>query len=246
MMTNENTPRRVTLVQRAQARLARWLLARLPARIACQVVESVLVSRAGDDPRIGAYALECNNPQALCFLIDAYPTIQRLLRAQPRMGTVRLLDIGPAFGASAGLLWQMHRSHFLGPRLEVEAMDIVATRRGFIEMSWPWVRFLHGRIEALPAQARWDVVYCSNAIEHMEDPRAFIQAVLEHTGSHAVFMAPWCEEAPMSLDHRSRIDEGTFEGFDVESLQLLHSAAWPATADGRHRQQVLAVLRPKG
>ena len=98
----------------------------------------------------------------------------------------------------------------------------------------------------LPAQARWDVVYCSNAIEHMEDPRAFIQAVLEHTGSHAVFMAPWCEEAPMSLDHRSRIDEGTFEGFDVESLQLLHSAAWPATADGRHRQQVLAVLRPKG
>jgi SAM-dependent methyltransferase len=225
--------------------MARRLLQRLPPRVVGALLESVQVRLAGEDPRVGAYALECNNPQALCFLLDAYPTLQQLFNRYPRLGTVRFLDIGPAFGAAAGLLAQMHRSHFLGPALQVDALDIVDTRRAFIEMSYPLVNFVHARVEDLPPEAQWDMVYCSNAIEHMDDPRAFIAQVLQHTRGHALFLAPYNEALPLSLDHRLQINKQTFEGFEgftVEVCKVFHSAAWPTTAEGVERQQILVVL----
>jgi SAM-dependent methyltransferase len=225
--------------------MARRLLQRLPPRVVGALLESVQVRLAGEDPRVGAYALECNNPQALCFLLDAYPTLQQLFNRYPRLGTVRFLDIGPAFGAAAGLLAQMHRSHFLGPALQVDALDIVDTRRAFIEMSYPLVNFVHARVEDLPPEAQWDVVYCSNAIEHMDDPRAFIAQVLRQTRGHALFLAPYNEALPLSLDHRLQINKQTFEGFEgftVEVCKVFHSAAWPTTAEGVERQQILVVL----
>lgn len=219
-----------------------WLCKALSPRDAGILFERLQIARAGDDARIGQYALECNNPQALCFLMDAYPTLQRIFASYPRMGTVRLLDVGPAFGAAGGLLSQMHRSHFLGPKVVVDALDIVDTRRDFIEMTYPLVNFLHTSIESLAEDALWDVVYCSNAIEHIDDPRAFIHAVMRHTTGYAVFLAPYREALPLSLDHRLQITEETFEGFAVESLQVIKSAAWPATAEGVAREQILVVL----
>ena len=230
---------------RLYRRLVQALLRRMAPRDIGILVESEQIRLAGTDPRVGAYALECNNPQALCFLLDAYPTLQQLFSRYPRMGTIRFLDIGPAFGAAAGLLSQMHRSHFLGPTVRVSVLDIVDTRRDFIEMSFPLVDFLHSRVEDLPTDAQWDIVYCSNAIEHMDDPRAFIAQVLRHTQGQAMFLAPYREALPLSLDHRLQITEQTFEGFEgfkVDSLKVFHSAAWPTTAEGVERQQILVVL----
>ena len=226
-------------------RVCTALCRRLAPRQLGRLIENLQVALADQDPRVGAYALEYNNPQALCFLLDAYPTLQTWFSRYPRMGTIRFLDIGPAFGASAGLLSQMHRSHFLGPRLQVDVLDIVDTRRNFIEMSFPLVNFVHARVEDLPTDAQWDMVYCSNAIEHMDDPRAFIAQVLQHTQGQAVFLAPYREALPLSLDHRLQITEQTFEGYEgfrVDSVRVFHSAAWPTTADGVERQQILAVL----
>jgi hypothetical protein len=91
-------------VRRWTAGLCQWLLQRLAPREVGALFERLQVQLAGQDPRIGAYALEFNNPQAVCFLIDAYPTLQKLFARYPRMGTIRFLDIGPAFGAAAGLV----------------------------------------------------------------------------------------------------------------------------------------------
>jgi SAM-dependent methyltransferase len=222
--------------------LCEWMCQRLAPRELGFLIERLQISLAGNDPRIGRYALEFNNPQALCFLIDAYPTLQQIFSTYPRMGTIQLLDIGPAFGASAGLLSQMHRSHFLGPRVVVDALDIVDTRQAFIEMTCPLVNFIHANIESLPDEAMWDVVYCSNAIEHLDDPRAFVRSVMKHTRGHAVFLAPYMEAFPLSLDHRLQISEQTFDGFIVESVEVIKSAAWPATAEGVEREQILVVL----
>jgi len=222
--------------------LCLWLCKRLGAKNTGLLFESLQIALAGRDPRVGAYALEFNNPQALRFLVDAYPKLQQLLATYPRMGTVELLDIGPAFGAAGGLLSQMHRSHFLGPKLVVSALDIVDSRRDFIELTYPQVSFLHARIESLPDDAMWDLVYCSNTIEHIDDPREFIRSVMRHTRGFAVFLAPYREALPLSLDHRLQIDEQTFEGFAVESMQVIKTAAWPATAEGVERAQILVVL----
>jgi SAM-dependent methyltransferase len=240
-MGEDGTPQTGRL-HNALAWCCRWLLRRLPAREVGALLEQLQVEAAGHDPRVGRYALEYNNPQALCFLIDAYPTLQVIFSRYPRLGCIRFLDIGPAFGAAAGLLSQMHRSDFLGPRLQVEALDIVDSRRAFMEMCYPLVKFHHSSVEALPPDAMWDVVFCSNAIEHMDDPRAFIRAVLAHTRGYAVFLAPYREALPLSLDHRLQITEETFEGFAVDSVRVFHSTAWPTTAEGVERQQILAVI----
>lgn len=225
------------------ARVAEWALRALPPREAGAVIEQVQIRAAGADPRIGAYALECNNPQAICFLIDVYADLQAVFSRYPRQSEIRFLDIGPAFGGSAGLLSQMHRSHFLGPRLRVDTLDLTAERQAFIAFSYPLVSFHVGRVESLPSGQQWDVVYCSNAIEHMENPQAFIQFVLSHTAGYAVFLAPYKEAEPMSLDHKSRIDESTFNGFNLEYTRVFRSAAWPTTAEGVVREQILAIIR---
>jgi hypothetical protein len=243
-MSTQHTPAR-PFWRQALLTLCLWLCKRLGAKESGVLFEKLQVAVAGEDPRVGAYALEFNNPQALCFLLDAYPTLQKIFATYPRMGTISLLDIGPAFGAAGGLLSQMHRSHFLGPKVVVNALDIVDSRREFIELTYPLVDFLHTRIEDLPKDAMWDVVYCSNTIEHIDEPREFIKAVMAHTRGFAVFLAPYREAFPLSLDHRLQIDERTFEGFAVQSLQVISTAAWPATAEGVQREQVLVVLKAR-
>ena len=215
----------------------------LPASDIGRLFERVQIDFAGEDPRIGAYALEYNNPQALCFLIDAYPTLRRLFNEYPRMSDIRLIDIGPAFGAAGGLLAQMHRSHFLGPKLRVDALDIVADRKNFIEMSYPMISFLHSRIEDISPDKTWDIAYCSNVIEHLDNPQNFLRLLLERIHGYAVLLAPYMEEKPLSLDHKVRINEATFEGFPIISFEKLTTPAWPPTADGVARQQALIVLR---
>jgi hypothetical protein len=220
-------------------RLFKWLGAHESGRL----FERLQLSFAGNDKKIGDYALEFNNPQAIRFLIDAYPTLHQIFNSYPRMSTINLLDIGPAFGAAGGLLSQMHRSHFLGPQVSVSALDIVDSRREFIELTYPLVRFMHNSIEELPANSQWDVVYCSNTIEHIEDPREFIRSVMGHTRGFAVFLAPYREALPLSWGHCIQIDEKTFEGFSVQSMQVIQTAAWPTTAEGVERQQILVVLK---
>lgn len=226
------------------ARLAQWALRRLPPREAGIMVERLQIQLAGRDPKIGVYALEYNNPQAICFLIDVYSDLQAIFARYPRLGEIRFCDVGPAFGGSAGLLAQMHRSHFLGPRLRVDALDITTERQAFIELSHPLVGFKVGRMEELPVSQRWDVVYCSNAIEHMTCPKTFLRSVLNHTDGYAIFLAPYREADPMSPGHISQIDESTFAEFEVEYTRVFKSAAWPNTSDGLPRNQILAVLRP--
>lgn len=219
-------------------RLCKWI----GAQESGLLFERLQLTFAGSDKRIGDYALEFNNPQAIRFLIDAYPTLHQIFSSYPRMGTIELLDIGPAFGAAGGLLSQMHRSHFLGPQVCVSALDIVDSRRAFIELTYPLVRFMHTSIEELPAESQWDVVYCSNTIEHIEDPREFIRLVMRHTRGFAVFLAPYREALPLSWGHCIQIDEQTFDGFNINSVQVIQTAAWPTTAEGVERQQILVVL----
>lgn len=223
--------------------LAKKLLKRLPPKATARCIEEIQIELAGEDSRVGNYALDYNNPQALCFFIDIHPIFQSLIARYPRHSTLQFLDIGPAFGAASGLIAQMYRSDFLGPRLEVSVIDITDERRAFIELSYPLVNFIHSPIEILAKEQVWDLVYCSNAIEHLIDPAAFIEKVLQHTRGFALFLAPYMEELPLSLDHKSRVGEHLFKDFPVEQIKIFNSAAWPTTAEGLERKQILAVLR---
>lgn len=230
------------MMKRLPTLLAEFFLNRLQPAELGQLFLRQQIRHAGADPRIGAYALEFNNPQAIRFLMDAYPSIEKLLTKYPRMGEVSLLDIGPAFGAAAGLLSQIHGSHFLGPKLNVSALDIVNDRRAFIEITYPHVHFIHADLFALSENMVWDITFCSNAIEHIAEPEAFIRRVVKHTRGHAVFLAPYNEKDPRSPGHLSRISEVTFNGFSVVESRVIQTSAWPPTADAGTRHQLLVVI----
>jgi SAM-dependent methyltransferase len=162
----------------------------MPPKVLGQFIESLSIKLAGENPEIGQYALNYNNPQALCFLIDVFPKLQHYLHQYQRDGVVDFLDLGPGFGAAAGLISAMYRSDFLGPRLSVDVMDITEERRSFIELNYPNIRFIHGAIEHADPALTWDIVYCSNAIEHHPDPEFFVSSILSHTRGYAFIVAP--------------------------------------------------------
>jgi 2-polyprenyl-3-methyl-5-hydroxy-6-metoxy-1,4-benzoquinol methylase len=216
----------------------------LSAKDAGQLVEEHAIWRAGRDPRIGQYAVNFNNPQSLRFLIDVYPDLCWMFSHYSRGDVIRFLDIGPAFGSASGLVFNLHQSGFLGASVQVEVLDITDERQNFFEFRHPRIPFHHGRIESIPATQKWDVVYCSNAIEHMEQPALFVAEVLKRTSGYAMFVAPYKEEEPMSLDHKSSISEETFAPFQIERLRVFETAAWPTTATGVERKQVVVIVRP--
>jgi SAM-dependent methyltransferase len=224
-------------------KLSRKLMSTMPPRALGQFIESLSNKLAGENPEIGQYALNYNNPQALCFLIDVFPKLQHYLHQYQRDAPVSFLDLGPGFGAAAGLISAMYRSDFLGPRLSVDVMDITEERRSFIELNYPNVRFIHGAIENADPALFWDIVYCSNAIEHHTDPESFIASILSHTRGYAFIVAPYNEAYPLSLDHKHQITEQTFNRFNVVSVSVFKTAAWPMTADGIDRYQILSILK---
>lgn len=224
--------------------ICEWLCRLLPSRELGRMLERLRLYAAGDDIRIGEYALNCNNPQALRFLIDCYPTMSRLFDTFPRMSEINFLDVGPAFGASAGLIADMHRSNFLGPKITVDVLDITQERKKYIELCYPLVNFIQGNIESIEDDKKWDIIYCSNVIEHIENPKIFIEKILSHARYFAIFVAPFCEECPMSPGHISRISKETFIDFSPSEFITFKTHAWPVTADGMCRKQVLVVMRP--
>ena len=218
-------------------------MAAMPPKLLGRLFQSLSLASAGKDPEIGRYALDCNNPQALCFLIDVFPQLQHYLQKYQRNSSVSFLDLGPGFGAAAGLISEMYRSDFLGPKVSVDVMDIVEDRRSFIELNYPNVSFIHSAIENIDPDLMWDLVYCSNALEHHPDPDLFIGSILKHTRGYAFIIAPYNEAHPLSLDHKHQITEKTFDRFKVESISIFKTAAWPVTACGVDRYQILSILK---
>ncbi|MGO9112919.1 MAG: methyltransferase domain-containing protein [Thermoguttaceae bacterium] len=191
--------------------------------------------------RGAAYVFEGDIPQTLAFAIDAMSTLSAIFASYPRFGEISFLDLGPGYGAAAGLISQMFCGHFLGPKVNVEVMDIHDHRQKFIELTFPLVKFRLGTIDKLQSETAWDVVFCSNVIEHTVDPKAFIAATLSHTKDRAVFLAPYREQEPLTTDHRSVISDETFAGFQIEKKEIFQSLGWGPTSAGE-RHQVLTVL----
>jgi SAM-dependent methyltransferase len=186
--------------------------------------------------RTATYGLEGDNPQTLAFAVDALPAIARVLRGYPQDHEVTFLDIGPGYGGAAGLISEMFCSRFLWARMKVDALDIRDIRQDFMRFRYPLVNFMVGDIADQPTERRWDIVYCSNVIEHTHDPAAFLSATMQHVAGAAVFLAPY-KDGP-SEGHPSVIDEATFADWNVVESRLIHdNLGWRSGA------QILTVLR---
>jgi len=177
-------------------------------------------------------------PQEMQFAIDCLPVLTKILKTYPRDNVISLLDYGPGHCAGSNLFATLFRSTSLWCKVNVDAMDIKDIRKELINFDYPLVNFQVGDIRNIPLTKQWNIVYCSNVIEHLVDPIPLIADLIAHSDGWVIIYAPF-EEFDLSLGHASTITEDTFRKFDPVSIEIKESLAWKG-------QQILALFKGKG
>lgn len=104
-----------------------------------------------------------------------------------------LADIGCAEGEAAALL----KERF--PGLEVTGVDFSQQAIDIARERHPAVRFMQGDISAL--DQRFDVVFCSNVLEHFQDPLTRLESLVQAANRYVVVLVPGWEYERHSEHH---------------------------------------------
>lgn len=176
-------------------------------------------------------------PQEMQFAIDCLPLISKVLQTYPRDKEVTFLDYGPGYCAGTNLFATLFRSTKLWCKLNVDAMDIKGFRKDLINLDYPLVNLLIGDIKDVAPAKQWNIIYCSNVVEHLVDPTTLISNLVNHSDGWVIIYAPY-QETNLTLGHVSTITENTFRQFNPELIEIKESLAW-------NGKQILALLKGK-
>lgn len=162
--------------------------------------------------------------QSIVFMADLLPFIHATLRKHyRRKDHLRVLDVGAASCFGTGLLAAIHPDHFVYSRMSVEAIDYQPTWERWVRFTRPEIEYRVADLFDQPAQ-QWDLVVCSHMVEHVPNPRDFIDKMVEICRGFAFVYSPYAEN-PRIPGHESSIDEATYAGLDCE-LHKLRSMGW--------------------
>jgi len=109
----------------------------------------------------------------------------RMLDLVAPLGAKRVLDVGCGEGFFARALLDRF------PGVELVGVDASEAAIAHASARCPEARFEVSRIEALRARGRFDLVVCSEVLEHLEDPAAGIANLADCTAGHALLTVPW-------------------------------------------------------
>jgi len=160
-------------------------------------------------------------PQEMQFAIECLPLLTRVLQSYPKDQEVSLLDYGPGYCAGSNLFATLFKSNVFCCKVNVEAMDIRTHRKDLINYDYPLVNFTIGDIRDVPITKQWNVIYCSNVIEHLADPSPLIDALINHSNGWVIIYAPY-EELPLSVGHVSTITKDTFRQFNPVMIEIIN------------------------
>lgn len=186
---------------------------------------------------------KCYIPQSMQYTIDCLPTIRRLLLEFPRDKVLEYLDFGAGSGSGAQLIATLHRSSFIWCRLKVDAMDINPARAAYARHVFADIDYIVADLFEYDRERRWDLVFCSHVIEHLDDPRPLIEELQRRARHRVILYAPF-EENPLGHGHFFSITREFLESFEAESIDVIKSPAWGDPLDDGARC-VLAVLPGK-
>lgn len=193
---------------------------------------------------------ECAIPQSLQFMIDCLPAIRDLLKEPGLAEPVTVLDVGTRSGAGANLLATLYRTHMIGPRMVVDALDIAPEFAAYAREFFPDIReYIVGDIFQVDPRRKWDLVICSHTIEHIANPRPFIEELNRRALKWLMLYAPFEERQPDGIEHLTRITRGLVESFDPMRVDVFSSPGWqkPGEPDSKVVLFVLPgaeILRP--
>lgn len=182
----------------------------------------------------------CSAVQSMQFMIDCLPMIRKLLAGQPRQEALSVLDVGTGTGAGANLLATLYQGQFLGPRLKVDAIELVPHLKGYANAKFPLVNYLVGDIRTYTGPQRWDLVVCSHTIEHVERAEEFTAFLAGLATRWVLLYAPWKEQA-LSPGHINRIDRRFLERVGALAHEVFESPAW-YRSDGERARCVVFVV----
>lgn len=163
--------------------------------------------------------------QSAQFIVDLIPRIQSVLRRHYRRKDVlKLIDVGAGSCVGTNLLATLHSDHTVYSRFEIDAIDYTPVRKRWVESQYPKVHYMVGDALALPERA-WDMVVCSHVIEHIQDPRAFIDNLRRICRGFAFIYSPY-REIDRIAAHVSTIDESTYADIPNCTLEVVSSMGW--------------------
>jgi SAM-dependent methyltransferase len=162
--------------------------------------------------------------QSVIFMTDILPHFHRkLVEHHRRPEVLKVLDVGAASGFGSRFLASLHRDHSIYSQLDVEAIDISPGRKRWIQATAPDVKFRVADLFEQPSRA-WDFVVCSHVIEHIENPRPFIEKLADVCRGFAFVYSPFAEE-PRIKAHASSITEADYAGLPCE-FHRIKSVGW--------------------
>jgi len=182
------------------------------------------------------YVNTANIPQELQFAIDCLPVLTQVLQTYPRDNIVSLLDFGPGYGAGANLFATLFSSKFLWCKVQVDALDLKTQRQELAIFDYPLVNYQVGEISHLPAEKKWNIIYCSNVIEHVNDPKLLVSELIKRAKDWVILYAPY-REIELSPGHLNCITEEIFQPFSPELIEIKKSLAWG------NQQQILVLFK---
>ncbi len=171
--------------------------------------------------------------QSAQFIVDLVPRLQAaMLGHYRRKDVLKLIDIGAGSCVGTNILATLHSDHVVWSRLEIDAIDYTPIRRRWVQSQFPRISYMVGDAFELPDRA-WDFIVCSHVIEHLENPRPFIDNIRRICRGFAFVYSPYRETDRIAA-HVSTIDESTYAGIPECRLEIVSSIGWhPAKPDDK-------------
>ena len=171
--------------------------------------------------------------QSLQFVIDILPYLHEVMVTHyGRLDELSLIDVGPGSCVGTNLLTALHSDHVVFSKLKVQAIDYTNIRQRWVSALYPKVDHKVGDLFDLPSRT-WDLVVCSHVIEHVEEPRPFIDKLLDICKGFAFIYSPF-EERERIPYHLSTITRDTYAGIERCRLEVLKSMGWHGDVPGEH------------
>lgn len=171
--------------------------------------------------------------QSAQFMIDILPFLHEVMVAHyERSDELSLIDIGSGSCIGTNLLTILHSDRVIYSKLNVSAIDHTDVRERWVRALYPKIDYRVADLYELP-EKQWDFVVCSHVIEHVEEPREFIEALLRICKGFAFVYSPY-EEFDRIPHHLNTIDKATYAGIQGCRLEVLRSMGWRGDIPGNH------------
>lgn len=180
--------------------------------------------------------------QSALFMADMLPFIHsKLLKHYKRKDVLRAIDVGAGSCFGTRLLASLHSDHYVYSRMEVEAVDYVPDRARWVQATSPEIDYIVKDLFELPSRS-WDIVVCSHVVEHVPEPRRFIEKLSDICRGFAFVYSPY-NENPRIAHHINTITEDDYAGMPCET-HILKSMGWHPDKPGD--MCILAVIDCRG